>query len=211
MQIKINLKVFLFLLIFLITRQIKIYALLMCLALIHELGHVMAGIILGFKPESISIIPTGFSVKFKNDCKNYNKKIKNGNMLALKKAIIAFAGPLVNLIIMAISIIYYKITEISEIAGISIELLIYPLDGGQILKEIVHIKYGLFTAYVITNKISNVVVIILTAFASFAILEYKNIAILIIIAYLWGLVANENKKYNLKLKIWKNFKFIDNC
>ena len=83
MQIKINLKVFLFLLIFLITRQIKIYALLMCLALIHELGHVMAGIILGFKPESISIIPTGFSVKFKNDCKNYNKKIKNGNMLAL--------------------------------------------------------------------------------------------------------------------------------
>lgn len=70
----------------------------MCLALIHELGHVMAGIILGFKPESISIIPTGFSVKFKNDCKNYNKKIKNGNMLALKKAIIAFAGPLVNLI-----------------------------------------------------------------------------------------------------------------
>ena len=76
MQIKINLKVFLFLLIFLITRQIKIYALLMCLALIHELGHVMAGIILGFKPESISIIPTGFSVKFKNDCKNYNKKIK---------------------------------------------------------------------------------------------------------------------------------------
>ena len=100
MQIKINLKVFLFLLIFLITRQIKIYALLMCLALIHELGHVMAGIILGFKPESISIIPTGFSVKFKNDCKNYNKKIKNGNMLALKKAIIAFAGPFVNLIIM---------------------------------------------------------------------------------------------------------------
>ena len=118
MQIKINLKVFLFLLIFLITRQIKIYALLMCLALIHELGHVMAGIILGFKPESISIIPTCFSVKFKNDCKNYNKKIKNGNMFALKKAIIAFSGPLVNLIIMAISIIYYKITEISEIAGI---------------------------------------------------------------------------------------------
>lgn len=63
MQIKINLKVFLFLLIFLITRQIKIYALLMCLALIHELGHVMAGIILGFKPESISIIPTGFFCK----------------------------------------------------------------------------------------------------------------------------------------------------
>lgn len=223
MQVKINLKVFLFLLIFLITRQIKIYALLMLLALIHELGHVIAGIILGFKPESISIIPTGFSVKFKSDCKNYNKKIKNGNMLALKKGIIAFAGPLVNLIIMAISIIYYKITGISEIANISIELLmysnllififnmlsIYPLDGGRILKEIVHIKYGLYTAYVITNKISNIVVIILTVCASFAVLEHKNIAILVIIIYLWILVINENKKYNLKLKIWESLKFIN--
>ena len=76
--------------------------------------------------------------------------------------------------------------------------------SGRILKAIVHIKYGLFTAYVITNKISNVVVIILTAFASFAILEYKNIAILIIIAYLWALVINENRKYNMKLKIWQN-------
>ena len=55
----------------------------MCLALIHELGHVMAGIILGVKPESISIIPTGFSVKFKNDCKNYNKKIKNACIFVL--------------------------------------------------------------------------------------------------------------------------------
>ena len=61
----------------------------------------------------------------------------------------------------------------------------------------------------ITNKISNIVVIILTMFASFAILEYKNIAILIIIIYLWTLVINENKKYNLKLKIWENLKFIN--
>lgn len=223
MQIKINLKVFLFLAIFIITRQIKIYALLMCLALVHEMGHVIAGIILGFKPEAISIIPTGFSVKFKNDCKNYNSKIKNGNVLAIKKAIIAFAGPIVNLIIMAIVVLYYKVTENSEIINIPIELIlysnllififnmlpIYPLDGGRILKEIIHINYGLYTSYIITNKISNIVVIILTVFASFAILEYKNVAILIIIAYLWVLAINENRKYNLKLKIWEKLKFMN--
>ena len=223
MQIKINLKVFLFLAIFIITRQIKIYALLMCLALVHEMGHVIAGIILGFRPEAISIIPTGFSVKFKNDCKNYNSKIKNGNVLAIKKAIIAFAGPIVNLIIMAIVVLYYKVTENSEIINIPIELIlysnllififnmlpIYPLDGGRILKEIIHINYGLYTSYIITNKISNIVVIILTVFASFAILEYKNVAILIIIAYLWVLAINENRKYNLKLKIWEKLKFMN--
>ena len=70
MQIKINLKIFLFLIIFIITGQIKIYALLMLFAFIHELGHIAMGIILGFKPESISIIPTGFSVQFKAEIEN---------------------------------------------------------------------------------------------------------------------------------------------
>lgn len=221
MQIKINLKVFLFLLIFLITRQIKIYALLMCLALIHELGHVIAGIILGFKPEAISIIPTGFSVKFNGTCKNYNKKIKNGSMLSLKKAIIAFAGPFVNFIMIIVIIAYYQITKNTEMINIPIDLLIYsnllillfnlipiyPLDGGRILKEILHINYGVYMSYIITNKVSNITVIILTVVSSFAILAYKNIAILIIIAYLWTLVYVENKRYNLKINILKKIKF----
>ena len=84
MQIKINLKIFLFLIIFIITRQIKIYAILMFLALLHELGHLLAGILLGFKPESISIIPAGFSVQFKAENKNYNVKVKKGNLLSVK-------------------------------------------------------------------------------------------------------------------------------
>lgn len=221
MQIKINLKVFLFLLIFLVTKQIKIYALLMCLALIHELGHVIAGIILGFKPEAISIIPTGFSVKFNGTCKNYNKKIKNGSMLSLKKAIIAFAGPFVNFIMIIVIIAYYQITKNTEMINIPIDLLIYsnllillfnlipiyPLDGGRILKEILHINYGIYMSYIITNKVSNITVIILTVVSSFAILAYKNIAILIIIVYLWTLVYVENKRYNLKINILKKIKF----
>lgn len=221
MQIKINLKVFLFLLIFLVTRQIKIYTLLMFLALIHELGHVIAGIILGFKPEAISIIPTGFSVKFNGTCKNYNKKIKNGSMLSLKKAIIAFAGPFVNFIMIIVIIAYYQITKNTEMINIPIDLLIYsnllillfnlipiyPLDGGRILKEILHINYGIYMSYIITNKVSNITAIILTVVSSFAILAYKNIAILIIIAYLWTLVYVENKRYNLKINILKKIKF----
>ena len=60
MQIKIDLKIFLFLLIFVITRQIKIYAILMLFALIHELGHLVTGLILGLKIEEISVIQVGF-------------------------------------------------------------------------------------------------------------------------------------------------------
>lgn len=218
MQIKINLKIFLFLIIFIITRQIKIYAILMFLALLHELGHLLAGILLGFKPEAISIIPAGFSVQFKADNQNYNVKVKKGNLLSVKKIAIAATGPIVNLVLMVITILYWKSTQNQFLIGLPVDLLIYsnllifmfnlipiyPLDGGRILKEIIHIAHGLYSAYMITNKVSNAVVILLTIIASFAVLIYKNIAILFIIGYLWMLVIKENKKMNLKLAIWKN-------
>jgi len=85
-------------------------------------------------------------------------------------------------------------------------LPIYPLDGGRILKELVHIFVGLYKSYTITNNIANIVIIILTVISSIAILIYKNIAILIIIAYLWGLVIIENKKFNTKMDIWEKLK-----
>lgn len=141
-------------------------------------------------------------------------------MLTIKKACIAIAGPLTNAIIIIISIIYYKITSNVYITNIPLDLLIYsnilififnlipiyPLDGGRILKELIHIYSGIHQSYIITNKISNITIIILTLLCSFAILIYKNIAIFFIIAYLWILVINENKNFNMKMKIWDNYK-----
>lgn len=214
MQIKINLKVFLFLIIFILTKQIKIYALLMIFALIHELGHILMGLILGFQPQSISIIPSGFTVKFKT--KNSNKNFKQ---LSFKKIMIAFAGPLTNLILIMISYIYYKVNNKINVFNMDLNLIIYsnilififnlipiyPLDGGRILKEFIYIYKGGYKASVISNKISNILIIILTVLASFAVLVYKNIAILIILGYLWGLIIKENKKTNIKKKIWKKY------
>jgi stage IV sporulation protein FB len=220
MQIKIDLKIFLFLLIFVITRQIKIYAILMLFALIHELGHLVTGLILGLKIEEISVVPVGFSIRFKTESKDYNKKIKKANLLSLKKMVIAIAGPITNLIIIGIVAIYYKLTQMTTILKLPIDLVIYsnilififnllplyPLDGGRILKELVHIFAGLYKSYTITNNIANIVIIILTVISSISILIYKNIAILIIIAYLWGLVIIENKKFNAKMDIWEKLK-----
>lgn len=220
MQIKIDLKIFLFLLIFVITRQIKIYAILMLFALIHELGHLITGLVLGLKIEEISLIPVGFSIKFKTEIKDYNQKIKKANLVSLKKMIIAIAGPVTNLIIIGIVAIYYKLTQMTTILKIPIDLIIYsnilififnllpiyPLDGGRMLKELVHIFVGLYKSYTVTNNIANTVIIILTIISSIAILIYKNIAILIIITYLWGMVILENKKFNTKMDIWKKLK-----
>ena len=49
MSIKIDLKIFLFLFLFLLTSQIEIYIILMIFAILHEIGHLIAGLILKFK------------------------------------------------------------------------------------------------------------------------------------------------------------------
>lgn len=49
MQIRLNLKIFIFIILFIITRQIEIYGVLMLFAIIHELGHMVAGVLLRFQ------------------------------------------------------------------------------------------------------------------------------------------------------------------
>lgn len=85
---------------------------------------------------------------------------------------------------------------------------IYPLDGGRIIKGILHIFYGRRESYDYSNKISNISIVLLTILSSIAILYLKNIAILFILAYLWYLVILENKKYQNKKKLYENMKKI---
>lgn len=209
MRIRIHLKIFIFVLIFLLTNQIKIYGILMLFALIHELGHMLVGILLGFKPTKLEIMPYGVSVGFEIKCEDYNKKVKKANMLAVKKLIIALAGPITNFIITVIFLIINKnlfgiernlVIYANILIGIFNLIPIYPLDGGRVIKNIIHITVGLKKSYEYTNQISKVTICILTGICSITILYIRNIAILLILAYLWYLVIAQNKKYKMKLK-----------
>ena len=75
MQIKVDLKIFIAILIFLLTEQLNIYIVFMLFAIIHELGHVLTGIILGFKPKNIEVLPIGISACFYMQCDDYKKKL----------------------------------------------------------------------------------------------------------------------------------------
>lgn len=218
MKIRLHLKIFIFITIFILTRQIEIYGILMFFAILHELGHMLAGILLGFKPNSLEIMPLGLSISFESKVDFYNKKIKKASLLTLKKIIIAASGPLTNLLF----IFLFLILDISPF-GIDRELIlyaniliaifnlipIYPLDGGRIVKGILHIIYGRKESYEYTNKISNICISILTAISSIAILYWKNIAILLILGYLWYLVITENKKYKNKQEIYKRLEKVE--
>ena len=149
MKFKIDLKIFLFLILFYFTKQVETYIVIMVFAIIHELGHLVAGLALGMKPESIKLMPYGLSISFKIIPEDYNKKIGAGNLLEIKKIIVATAGPLTNFLIILISS-FLKINLFSNLIIIYSNFLImvfnliptYPLDGGRILKGIFYMIVG---------------------------------------------------------------------
>ena len=102
MSFKIDLKIFLFLILFYFTKKVDTYILIIIFAIIHELGHLIVGLALGLKPESIKLMPYGLSISFKLIPKDYNKQIEKGNLLELKKILVALAGPLTNFSIILI-------------------------------------------------------------------------------------------------------------
>ena len=76
-------------------------------------------------------------------------------------------------------------------------LPIYPLDGGRIIKGILHIILGKVKAEKYSNRISFITLILVTFLASIAIYKIENIAIFLIVTF----IVN-----NLKLirkGIWK--------
>lgn len=209
MRFRIDLKIFVFILLFYFTKQIEIYAMIMLFAILHELGHLLAGLMLGMKPEKLEIMPYGVSVSFQLNPKDYNQKIKYGNRLELKKILVALAGPITNLIIIffvmqsnmnmvgALAIIY------SNLLLILFNLLpIYPLDGGRVLKGILYLFLGKAKAEKYSNSISFITLIIVTFMASIVIYKVQNIAIFLIILVLWGLFIKEDIRYRKRNKIY---------
>ena len=96
----------------------------------------------------------------------------------------------------------------NTVIGIFNLLPIYPMDGGRIFNEILHITVCLNKSYTYTHNITKVTIILLTVVASIAILYLQNIAIVFILGYLWSLVLKENirYKYNFMKSLDKNEK-----
>lgn len=216
MKIRFRLDFFVCFIVLLFTNSFKQYILFIFFLLVHELSHLIVGIILGSKPKKLDIYAFGFSL----DLYTTQNEIKN-------KIMIILAGPFSNLFIAILLILlgkseYSEYIYINILLGVFNLLPIYPLDGGRLLKYLLEIKKGKYISYIFVNTISNTIIIILSVLYSFLILKVKNISIFFTILYLWIIVLNDNtkiKKYKKYYSIleknkksfennWKNILYI---
>lgn len=215
MELKIDLKIILFALIFYFTGQIEIYCLCLLFALIHELGHVLVARIVGNKLLKFKIMPLGFSIFLQTNIEDYNKKIKKGNMYVLKNLIISIAGPITNIIIFLVTfflpielMIKEKVIYINAIIAIFNLIPMYPLDGSKILQNVLKLFCSNKESYKYTNIVANATLIIFTIFCSVFILYAKNIAIVAILIYLWYINIKENERQKIRVQILEKIKTI---
>ena len=197
MKLRIDLKIIIFIIIFYFTNQLKIYLMIMSFCFLHELGHITVAQILKIKIRKLEIMPCGFAASFIS-----NDQVKECEK---KKIIIAFAGPIVSLILAILftcidipNMWKYKIVYSNILILIFNMLPLYPLDGGRIINGILCSKIGEEKAKYITNKISNITIIMLTIISSIAVYYFKNIAIFLICISLWQIVLNNNFKQYAK-------------
>ena len=191
MKIEINLKILLLGILFFILKQFDIYVIFIIFIILHELAHLLVGILFGLRPKMISINPLGVSMQF------FLYKDKR----EWKKIVTYLAGPILNLIF-GIIFIFITLNENLKIKIVYTNFLLtifnlipmMPLDGGKILKVILVKKIGNKEASIFMNNLTQTILVVITLLYSIAILRLKNFAIFLLIVYLWYLKYLEDKK-----------------
>lgn len=189
MKAKVDLKIFFIILLYILTQKVEIFTITFIFIILHEIGHIVSGILLGLKINKLELNIAGISLEFKN----YGKERKLNNI------IIDLAGPIINLLSAVIGVFIQSeiIIYINAMLFIINMLPIYPLDGGRILKNILLYKNTYKQTIKTMETISKYTLIILSIFASILILSFKNISIFILIIYLWGIYIKERHKNQL--------------
>ncbi len=147
---------------------------------LHELGHLIALYLLKQPPKSITLCIIGVNIKH--------------NFLFEKpayEAVVASAGPLANLItsLLLVPFISYSFPAALCAAGIVIGgfnlLPLSELDGGDILKSLLLIKFSLNQVNIITKTVNITVIVFISIIGVYLLFSpSKNPTMLIAAVYL---------------------------
>lgn len=205
MKIEINLKILFMIIIFLIFNNIEMYLIFFVFILIHEMAHLIVGIIIGGIPKRMSLNAFGISLEF----------YSYGKENVLYKIIFYLIGPLINFVcaILFLKLKNYQLYK-EEIIYTNLAICFFnlipicPLDGGKIVKELLKVFIGIDKSNEIMIIFSKIFLFIISFVYSIFIIKIKNIMILFLIIYLWYLLIIEEKKYEIYKKTKNSVKKI---
>lgn len=195
MQLVIDLRIFFIFFIFIATSQIKLYLLFFCFIFFHELAHILSAKILGMEVTEVSIGIFGFSARIY--CYGKNNFIH--------RIIMYLSGPICNLVLAFLFYVFrtsQEIMQVNFLLGILNLIPIIPLDGGRVVKEILKQIFGYKKANIFMIEFTKFSLILLSLSYSIAILKLKNIAILLLIIYLWWLYYIEEKRMRTLKRVY---------
>jgi len=159
------------------------------LLIIHELGHAITGIILGYKLDKIKIYPYGGVTQFQPA---YNAPLK-------KELIVLVMGPVFQIIgyFFMKSFINYDYLEIYHYTLLIFNLLpIYPLDGGKLLNIFLNYYFNYKRSFHLSFCLSIVIIVLLSIYG-FIIMNFNFLLILVILLIkLFKNYKNLNYMYN---------------
>lgn len=203
MKIEINLKIVFAIVLFFIFNNLNMYIIFLFFVIIHEMCHLIVGLIIGGKANKMYITPFGVSLEM----------YLYGKTKHLNKIIFYLSGPIINIILGFIFFYLkfdFKLVYTNFAIGFFNLLPILPLDGGKVLKEILTIVFDSQMSNDIIIIFSKVILSLLSLTYSILIIKIKNIYILILLVYLWYLFFKEERKYTILKKAREEIKKYNN-
>lgn len=160
--------------------------------LFHELSHMFIAAILGKEISNFKFSLSGVNISFKEDYLNKN------NISKLKDILIYLAGPLSNLILALIFRKSEMIFNINIFLAILNLLPIYPLDGYNILENIISLFFYIKKCNIIMGFLSNISFTILLILGIIQLITFNSPSIIIFLLYVY--ILNNNCKKTQKIK-----------
>lgn len=161
--------------------------------LFHELAHMFVAVSFGIEIKGIKFTISGVCINIDKD-KMYSLKMRMPSIL--RNIFIYLAGPLSNFLLAFIFRNVKMVFEINIFLGFLNLLPIYPLDGYNILKNLLYI-YNKIHSDIILEYVENIFIILLFLLSMIQFVIYNNISVFIFVVYVYVIKKVSDKEKNI--------------